>query len=287
MEIGSQTPVLTPPAAAAGDVARLAVGNGNKADVGQVVPAVDRNAAKQKATNNGNNDSAADKAQQQKRGSELFKEAQIERKNNRDKRGEERDLQDQTIAIRQLKSRDRKVRAHERAHATASGGLGGAPSYSYTRGPDGVSYATSGSVQIDSAKVAGDPEATLRKAQQVKRAALAPADPSSQDRAVAAKASQQAIEARAEILVLQQRQRLAEAQQTESQTAQKETSEVATTQIEQQKKADQTEQERASERRKEIQDQLQANQRELQEKLNKAFQIEQAFKAGSLLRVTI
>jgi hypothetical protein len=47
--------------------------------------------------------------------------------------------------------------------------------------------------------VPGDPEATLQKAQQIRSAALAPAQPSQQDIAVAAKASQLAIEARAEI----------------------------------------------------------------------------------------
>jgi hypothetical protein len=47
--------------------------------------------------------------------------------------------------------------------------------------------------------VAGDPNATLQKAQQIQAAALAPTQPSSQDRIVAARAAKMAIEAKAEI----------------------------------------------------------------------------------------
>jgi hypothetical protein len=64
-----------------------------------------------------------------------------------------------------------------------------------------------GEVSIDSSPVANDPQATLTKAQQIQAAALAPANPSAQDRAVAASAARMAIEAR-----------LALAQQREAQT---------------------------------------------------------------------
>lgn len=101
--------------------------------------------------------------------------------------------------IQTLAQRDREVRAHEQAHAAVGGKYAGAPVYEYTRGPNGRNYATGGEVSIDIAPVKGDPEATLEKAQVVRRAALAPAEPSSQDRAVAARASQMAAEARAEI----------------------------------------------------------------------------------------
>jgi len=102
--------------------------------------------------------------------------------------------------IQQLKARDQVVRAHEAAHVAAGGGLvrGGA-NFSFQRGPDGVQYAIGGEVQIDASKVSGDPQATLQKAQQIQAAALAPAQPSAQDRSVAARAAQMAIEARAEI----------------------------------------------------------------------------------------
>lgn len=79
------------------------------------------------------------------------------------------------------------------------GQLAGSPSYSFQRGPDGVRYAVGGEVPIDVSKVPGDPQATLEKMQLVQRAALAPAEPSSQDRRVAALAAQQAAEARAEL----------------------------------------------------------------------------------------
>lgn len=61
-------------------------------------------------------------------------------------------------------------------------------SYSYTRGPDGKNYVTGGEVpiQISSGKT---PQETVSRMQQVIRAALAPADPSPQDRAVAAQAA--------------------------------------------------------------------------------------------------
>ena len=102
--------------------------------------------------------------------------------------------------VQELKTRDREVRAHEAAHLAAAGSLAiGGASYSYQRGPDGVQYAVGGEVSIDTSAVAGDPEATLEKAQRIRSAALAPAQPSSQYLSVAAQAAQLAVQARAEI----------------------------------------------------------------------------------------
>jgi len=102
--------------------------------------------------------------------------------------------------IQSLKSRDREVRAHEAAHLAAAGELAqGGATFSYQRGPDGVRYAVGGEVKIDTAAVQGDPVATLEKAQRIRAAALAPAQPSSQDLNVAAQAAQLAVQARAEI----------------------------------------------------------------------------------------
>ena len=56
-----------------------------------------------------------------------------------------------------------------------------------------------GEVSIDTSKIPGDPEATLQKADRIRRAALAPAEPSTQDRQVAAYASQMSLEAQNEI----------------------------------------------------------------------------------------
>ncbi|WP_374468187.1 putative metalloprotease CJM1_0395 family protein [Ferrovibrio sp.] len=100
--------------------------------------------------------------------------------------------------VAKLKQIDAKVRAHERAHAAVGGQYAGAPSYSYTRGPDGQLYAVAGEVPIDIG-AESDPEVTLQKAAQVAAAALAPADPSGADRAVAAAAQQLRMEALAQI----------------------------------------------------------------------------------------
>lgn len=70
--------------------------------------------------------------------------------------------------------------------------------FSYRRGPDGQLYAVSGEVKIDLSPVPGDPEATAEKARQVQRAALAPSDPSAQDRRVAMQARMMENQARAE-----------------------------------------------------------------------------------------
>jgi hypothetical protein len=98
-----------------------------------------------------------------------------------------------------LKATDRQVRAHEQAHMAAGGALvrGGA-SYSYQKGPDGQLYAVGGEVSID-VSPGRTPEETISKAAQIRAAALAPADPSGQDRNVAAGAARLEAEARAEL----------------------------------------------------------------------------------------
>lgn len=103
--------------------------------------------------------------------------------------------------VQKLKQRDTEVRAHEQAHLSAAGGIAtSGASFSFQRGPNGQRYAIGGEVQIDSSPVAGDPAATIRKADIIKRAALAPAAPSSQDQKVAAQATATAAKARAELL---------------------------------------------------------------------------------------
>jgi hypothetical protein len=92
--------------------------------------------------------------------------------------------------VEELKKRDAEVRRHEQAHkAAAAGHAKGGPSYSYETGPDGRRYAVGGEVQIDTSEVSNDPDATIRKMRQIQRAANAPAEPSSQDRQVAAQAA--------------------------------------------------------------------------------------------------
>ncbi|RXS43566.1 hypothetical protein EST55_05820 [Idiomarina sp. 29L] len=101
--------------------------------------------------------------------------------------------------VDELKSRDQEVRVHEQAHAAVGGQYAGSPSYEYERGPDGKSYAVGGEVQIDVSPVQGDPQATIQKMQVVRRAALAPAQPSAADRSIAADAANKATQARAEL----------------------------------------------------------------------------------------
>lgn len=108
---------------------------------------------------------------------------------------EKRYSDEETRIINELAARDREVRAHEQAHAAVGGIHAGPPTYTFEHGPNGKKYAVGGEVSISTSPVAGDAEATIRKADQVKRAALAPAQPSAQDRAVAAQATQMKIEA--------------------------------------------------------------------------------------------
>jgi hypothetical protein len=106
--------------------------------------------------------------------------------------------------IRELESADRKVRQHEQAHMAAGGSLvTSSASYTYTQGPDGKRYATGGEVGIDTSE-GRTPEETLTRARQIRRAALAPVDPSPQDRNVAAAASQMEMQALQEIAQQQQ-----------------------------------------------------------------------------------
>ena len=107
---------------------------------------------------------------------------------------------DEGRQLEELKQRDREVRQHEQAHLAAAGQYAkGGASFTYQRGSDGKNYAVGGEVQIDTAEVADDPEATIRKVQTVQAAAMAPAEPSGQDRAVAAQAAQTAAQARIDL----------------------------------------------------------------------------------------
>ena len=115
--------------------------------------------------------------------------------------------------LQQLRARDAEVRAHERAHLAAGGEhVRGGARFAYQKGPDGRLYAIGGEVSIDTSPVPNNPQATLAKAEQVVRAALAPAEPSPQDRTVAAEARQLAAQARIEIA----RQRLEEGSNQET-----------------------------------------------------------------------
>ena len=98
--------------------------------------------------------------------------------------------------LARLEARDREVRAHEQAHLATGGGLiTSGPSFTYELGPDKRHYAVAGEVHIDTSP-GRSPQHTITKAQQIRAAALAPAQPSGADRQVAAQASQMEMQAR-------------------------------------------------------------------------------------------
>ncbi|WP_250654879.1 putative metalloprotease CJM1_0395 family protein [Alkalimarinus coralli] len=101
--------------------------------------------------------------------------------------------------VSELAARDREVRTHEQQHQAVGGQYAGSASYSYQVGPDGVQYAIGGEVSIDISEVPNNPQATIDKMRIVQSAALAPAEPSAQDRSVASTASRIILQAQAEL----------------------------------------------------------------------------------------
>ena len=90
--------------------------------------------------------------------------------------------------VRKLENIEQKVKAHETAHKAVGGALAGAVSYQYAVGPDGKRYIVGGEVSIQTPE-GSTPKETVQNMERVVKAALAPADPSSQDRVVAARAN--------------------------------------------------------------------------------------------------
>lgn len=108
--------------------------------------------------------------------------------------------EDEQREVDKLRRRDQEVRTHESAHKAAAGShASGGPTFEFTTGPDGRQYASGGEVQIDTSAVPNDPQATIRKMQQIRSAALAPANPSSADRQVASQAAAAEAQARADL----------------------------------------------------------------------------------------
>ena len=117
-----------------------------------------------------------------------------QRKQQDPKQQEQQQRQEQQV--QDLVERDKEVRTHEQAHQSAGGEYASSPTYQFTQGPDGKRYATGGEVQIDTSVVPGDPAATIAKMQQIRSAALAPAEPSAQDLSVARSAAAKEAQAR-------------------------------------------------------------------------------------------
>ncbi len=120
-------------------------------------------------------------------------------KKERDTAGKEKLSEEDQRKVDELEKIDRRVRTHEQAHVSAAGGYArGGANYSFVTGPDGKRYANAGHVNIDTSEES-TPEATIRKAEVVRKAALAPADPSPSDRQIAADAAKMAQNAQREL----------------------------------------------------------------------------------------
>lgn len=117
-------------------------------------------------------------------------------------RSEETQKSQESKLVSELKKRDTEVRQHELAHAAVGGTHTGAPQYQFVKGPDGKNYAVEGEVSVDASFSGGDAQEKLEKARTIRAAALAPSEPSSQDRKVAAQAARVAMQAQTELVKL-------------------------------------------------------------------------------------
>jgi hypothetical protein len=126
--------------------------------------------------------------------------ADADRRKGRERQAAAGELTEEEVKdVRELAAIDREVRAHEAAHAAVGGNLAGSPSFRFISGPDGQQYAVGGEVPISLEVTPDDPATTLRNAQQVQAAALAPAKPSAQDLQVAASAAQLIVESQLQL----------------------------------------------------------------------------------------
>ena len=181
--------------ASRGPLDHLSVGAEHRSSDNTVIQPVDQSPSVAKVENslpspNDNFDTSSN--------SSVSEEESTEKDAGAEEKKEQAELKLEQEEIRELSTRDREVRAHEQAHMAVGGQFAGAAQYQFERGPDGVSYAVGGEVPIDVGK-APSPEATIQKAQVVRRAALAPAEPSPQDRRVASMASQMEAQARQDL----------------------------------------------------------------------------------------
>lgn len=192
--------------------AKQPVGQENAEAKGKVLPPVvesEQGATLQNRDNPNNTEAVSSKSNEE--GAE--QNPQKEGASNNEAEQERADKQ----LVQELAARDREVRSHEQAHASVGGVYAGSPSYTYQRGPNGVNYAVAGEVPISIPSNLTDPRQALSAAEQVQRAALAPAEPSAQDLRVAAQAAQMAIQARADIAAEQAQQRNDQTEQSEQQ----------------------------------------------------------------------
>jgi hypothetical protein len=107
--------------------------------------------------------------------------------------------------IDDLKRQERDIHAHEEAHYRSSGGKAFTPQYVYEVGPDGNKYAVKGTTKIilEEGKTS---EETIKNARTARTAAMAPANPSDQDRKVILETVRMEQKARKKILESKKRQ---------------------------------------------------------------------------------
>ena len=136
------------------------------------------------------------------------KQENLERSRSSSKTETRNDELSRQRELQQLKNRDMEVRAHELAHVSVGARyITSGAQFQYQKGPDGRMYAVGGEVSIDTSPIPGDPGATIRKAQVIARAAMAPATPSAQDRMVATRAAALIQQSRAELALQNSRER--------------------------------------------------------------------------------
>ena len=123
---------------------------------------------------------------------------------------------DDAAQVRELKVRDTEVRQHIAAHKAAPGPYGEIANYEFTTGPDGRQYATDGDVMIE-VSAANSPEETVERMNMIIATALAPADPSAEDRAAAQLAQSIREQALAELRALEMEAALSKYEKPEPQ----------------------------------------------------------------------
>ncbi|MBQ8708695.1 MAG: hypothetical protein IJ523_11465 [Succinivibrionaceae bacterium] len=144
----------------------------------------------------GEGESGRDDAETDPQTKEEKKEAKYQQ--NDVKLNGDRLTDEEQAKVEQMKARDREVQVHEKQHKATGGQYASQPSYTREKGPDGKDYIVDGEVSI-SVSEESTPEKTVAKMKQVYAAALAPAEPSGQDRKVAAEAKSIQHKAEAQI----------------------------------------------------------------------------------------
>lgn len=122
---------------------------------------------------------------------------------NKDKKNITQLSDEEKLQVAKLQQRDSEVRTHEASHMAAGAGLTSGADFTYQKGPDSKMYAVGGEVEIDTSP-GRTPQETIQKAQQIKRAALAPSSPSPADLKIAANAASMEALAKAQMQQVQQ-----------------------------------------------------------------------------------